>query len=188
MRVCSDLRLLHPLVRQKALAVSSRLEEEGLNFGLFETFRDPLRQVIKYGQGRIYPGKVVTRVPIGYHCFGLAVDFVLCDPVTKRFSGEYSWKMEGNEDKWTRLGEISKEAGFFWGGDWTNPDYPHMQLTDGISINNILFKEEVPYESMEYDLPKFDEYKRFLRVATDYSRKLLRSVNNNIDWFMEGFE
>lgn len=178
MRTCSDLMLLHPLVRVKTLEMVTRLDDEKLNFAPFETFRDPLRQFHLWAQSRLHPGKEVTKVPIGFHCFGLAVDFVLYDPITRKFSGEFSWKYEGNEDKWARLGEIGQEVGFFWGGMWKpRIDRPHFQLSGTMSVNDIIYKGVVPYS--DCTLVGMDEYTTFLENVINYSKNIMHSINND---------
>jgi len=185
MQVYRKMDLLHPLVREKTYKMVDIIDKEGLNFALFETFRDPLRQFHLWSQGRLFPGKRVTKVPIGFHCLGLAVDFVLYHPTTKQFSGEYSWQLEGNEHKWRRLGEIGEEVGFFWGGRWNQrPDFPHFQLSGTKTVNEVIATKEIPF----YDdgLSGMEDYgKMFNQVAT-YSISILTSINGKWDEYIRG--
>lgn len=183
MKVCREMSLLHPLVKGKTLEMVKILDSEKLYFAPFETFRSPLRQFNLWAQGRLHPGRQVTKVPIGFHCFGLAVDFVMFDPITRAFSGTYSWKYEGNEKKWERLGEIGEQVGFFWGGRWKpNIDRPHFQLTGNYTINNILYSKVVPYDDLEY-VDEMVGYKKFLDRVVNYSIMIMNDINNNYDLY-----
>ncbi len=88
-----------------------------------------------YAQGRTKPGKIVTKAKGGesWHNFGCAFDFGLLH------EGRFvSWDMredlnhDGISD-WLECVDIAKELGFEWGGDWEEPDYPHFQMTFGLS-------------------------------------------------------
>jgi peptidoglycan L-alanyl-D-glutamate endopeptidase CwlK len=73
-----------------------------------------------------------------YHNYGLAIDFALRTP-----EGDVVWDMERDDNgngqaDWMEVVELAKELGFTWGGDWANfPDYPHLQMDFGLSINDL---------------------------------------------------
>ncbi|WP_066190805.1 peptidoglycan-binding protein [Gracilibacillus timonensis] len=120
----------HPMVREKALETIRRAYAEGIFVRITEGYRSHARQNELYTQGRTKPGKVVTNARGGqsYHNYGLAVDYVLLSPDGKKAL----WQV--NSD-WRRVAAIAKSLGFEWGGDWqTFKDYPHLQMTDGLSL------------------------------------------------------
>lgn len=79
-------------------------------------------QVSAVGTCTTHPlGITVTNAQPGssWHNFGCAVDVVFCNA-----SGQPTWP-EGNN--WTRNGTLAQANGLTWGGNWTDPDLPHMQ-------------------------------------------------------------
>lgn len=88
-------------------------KERELNVILFETFRTKARQawLYKTGASKASPGR-------GMHEFGLAFDVVFDDP-----------KPWGENHPWSELGQISKDLGLIWGGNFHSfLDRPHHQL------------------------------------------------------------
>ena len=65
--------------------------------------------------------KVISSPPgFSFHNYGFAVD--VCEFV----NGKPYW----NSSNWNLIGELGKEQGLVWGGDWkTLVDKPHFQLT-----------------------------------------------------------
>jgi hypothetical protein len=35
---------------------------------------------------------------------------------------------QGRRCRIQKLGALGKDLGLFWGGDWSNPDFPHFQM------------------------------------------------------------
>lgn len=94
-------------------------EAEGLPVTVTQTLRDDEYQAWLYAQGRERPGKVVTNSKrTSFHGAGLAFD------ICKNVRGEeYT-----DAAFFTRCGEIGKQVGFSWGGDFKGfPDRPHLQ-------------------------------------------------------------
>lgn len=54
-----------------------------------------------------------------WHNFGCAIDLVFCNA-----KGQPTWP-DGNN--WARNGALAQANGLTWGGNWTNPDTPHIQ-------------------------------------------------------------
>lgn len=54
------------------------------------------------------------------HIIGKAVDIV---PVVKE---KITWNVPSQV--WERMGEIGKDCGLNWGGDWKQKDYPHFEI------------------------------------------------------------
>jgi peptidoglycan L-alanyl-D-glutamate endopeptidase CwlK len=70
----------------------------------------------------------VTNVPGGYspHNYGLAVDFMLQDPVIENHR---LTKFPDNHPVWATIGYEAEELGLEWGGSWKKPvDRPHVEV------------------------------------------------------------
>ena len=39
--------------------------------------------------------------------------------------------------EYKKVGAHGKSLGLFWGGDWSNPDYPHFQMRDNNELASI---------------------------------------------------
>lgn len=118
---------------QRRLFSKGRTKEQ-----LAETRDDRMfRQALEeYEHGKItMPHGAVTNADAGdsFHNYSLAFDFV---PIV---DGKISYDITSKAGKarFQKLGNIGKSIGLEWGGDWKNPDYPHMQLTHGKSIHDL---------------------------------------------------
>ena len=131
---------LHPIVEEKQNELIQAAEEIGITIVITDGFRSIDEQNILHSQGRSESGNIVTYAEGGesYHNYGLAIDFAL-----KMEDGDVVWDIErddnGNGDPdWFEIAEIGKELGFDWGGDWQRfKDYPHLEMTFGLSINEL---------------------------------------------------
>jgi hypothetical protein len=105
---CSDVALLEPVTRAAVAAIIAGAANLGYTLIPFETFRSQGRQQQLYAAG-------ATQLrTVGVHGYGLACDLV------KSIAGEPSWKGD-----FTFLGELAKEHGLIWGGDWGEPGVAH---------------------------------------------------------------
>ena len=123
---------VHPLVSGKARQLIEQAYKEGINVIITQGLRTVEEQNELYAQGRTKPGKIVTNAKGGYsyHNFGLAFDFAVLNP-----DGSVNWNVD---EKWKRVGQLGKSLGLEWGGDWRDfPDYPHFQLTFGLSLADL---------------------------------------------------
>ena len=79
MRRNSELENLHPLMREKVLALTDKLAAVNNPLKIFEGYRTPERQHYLFSQGRTRPGRRVTNADAwsSYHQYGVACDFVL---------------------------------------------------------------------------------------------------------------
>lgn len=131
---------LHPIVSEKAGELVRIAAEKGITIQFVEDFRSIEAQNQLYAKGRTDPGNIVTYAQGGesYHNYGLAIDYAL-----KSRSGSLIWDrshdMNGNgKGDWAEVASIAKSLGFEWGGDWENfKDYPHLQMTFGLSIEDL---------------------------------------------------
>lgn len=106
----------------------SKAKEKGLEVDIFQGYRSFEEQQSLYNKGRTEPGDKVTNAKPGqsWHNYGLAVDIVF------KPSGKWSW---AEEHDWNKLGEVGKELGLEWGGDWKSfQDRPHFQWPNLFSL------------------------------------------------------
>lgn len=109
-----DLLSLHPIMRDRVVALQAALESAGLPFQLYETLRGRARQGAGHANGTSGAGMWQS-----YHQYGLAADFV------GRVAGKWTW----DGVPWLELGRLAKSVGLDWGGDWKKPvDCPHVQI------------------------------------------------------------
>ena len=127
---------LHPLVEDKARDWLSICKSKGYDVLITNTLRTNAEQNALYAKGRTAPGNVVTNAMGGhsYHNYGLAIDF--CPLV----NGKCAWD---RIDLFTNIAEIAESVGFEWGARWNSiKDYPHLQMTFGLSITDLLSGKE----------------------------------------------
>lgn len=123
---------LHPKIISATQALLTEAHNQGLNVCMFCGYRPPEEQDKLFALGRTVKnpdgisdekpmGRIVTKARAfqSWHQFGLAVDIVF-----KNNNGDWTW----NSNQWNKLGEIGKNFGFTWGGDWTFKDFPHFQM------------------------------------------------------------
>ena len=105
-------------------ALLEQCEAAGIPCDVVQSTRTMSEQERIYAQGRTAPGNVVSNAKPGdsYHNYGLAVDIV-----PRVYRSLPSWNPSG--PLWARVGEIGKNIGLEWGGDWSSKDLPHFQLT-----------------------------------------------------------
>ena len=120
---------LLPLVKRKVDAVLVDMEMLGHTMRVTQGFRSIEEQNKLYGQGRTYPGKIITNAKGGesYHKYGVAADFV--------------FRKEGYDASpalWQTFAAIGKKHGFEWGGDWKGGfvDMPHLEMRLGYTFKD----------------------------------------------------
>jgi peptidoglycan L-alanyl-D-glutamate endopeptidase CwlK len=122
---------LHPIVREATEKLVAVCKEKGIDIIIAQAYRSIAEQNALYAQGRTAPGPKVTNAPGGtsYHNYGLAVDYCLL------VDGKAVWEV--NKD-WRTVAAEAKKLGFEWGGEWKDfVDYPHLQMTFGLSIKDL---------------------------------------------------
>lgn len=130
-------KALNPIVEERKDLLIQKAADKSINIVMTEGIRSFEKQDQLYQQGRTTKGNVVTNTKAGesYHNFGLAFDYALLD---KKGTIIWNIKYDGNnngESDWFEVADIAKTLGFDWGGDWISfKDYPHLQMTFGISI------------------------------------------------------
>ncbi|MGE7878236.1 peptidoglycan-binding protein [Peribacillus muralis] len=135
---------IHPVVKESALEMVKRAYQETIFVIISAGYRSMEEQAKLYGQGRLgysYGGlnysdlskPIVTNAMPGesYHNYGLAIDFFIVSDDGK----SAIWTVD---EKWRRAAAIGKSLGFAWGGDWSSfKDYPHLDLTGGLSYTQL---------------------------------------------------
>lgn len=122
---------LHPDLATKAREHRRRAELLGIEIAFTAGFREPAEQTALYQKGRVLdagtwhivdPHKVVTNALPEHapHCRRAAYDLV---PIVHERA---AWD---RLDLFDRLGQIGRELGLVWGGDWKKiVDLPHFEL------------------------------------------------------------
>lgn len=126
---------LHPTVEEMARQLLAAAENEGIDLLVTSTYRDHESQNELYAQGRTKPGRVVTNARGGrsWHNWRLAFDVV---PMR---NGKPVWGTSGDDlVLWKRVGELGKEVGLEWAGDWKRfKEFPHFQFTNGLTLDDL---------------------------------------------------
>lgn len=117
-----DLSKLAPQFREAVIAALADCQTAGLDAYVYEAVRSEELQYLYWCRGRTVrpPDKPVTNARsalYSWHGYGLAVDVI---------SRERGW-----EKPWTWFVAVAVHFtthGCRWGGEWKNPDPPHMQF------------------------------------------------------------
>lgn len=152
---------LNPVVKAAAEALIECSYARGVNILITQGLRTLAEQDALYAQGRTKPGSIVTNARGGYsyHNYGLAVDFALLLPN----GSSVSWDMTRDGDKdgeadWAEVIQEAKALGFESGGDWTSfKDYPHLQMTFGLSLANLRTGKKPADVQMDAAYAKIDK-------------------------------
>ena len=138
----SDTELLEPVTKQRVDAIIADAKAHGINLMVFETYRSQERQQVLFEQG-------VTKLrQVGVHHYGLACDIV------KSVNGEPSWKGD-----FSLLGQLAKEHGLIWGGDWGAPNSPHS-FVDNVHVQRCTVGQQAAlFRGEWYPDDNYDPYK-----------------------------
>lgn len=119
----NSLEHLHPELKPLAQQWLDQYTALGRKVEIAETWRSPQREDELHAEG-ITPATGITCD----HCFMIgnipaskAFDFRLYDE-----DGNYI--TDGMDEWYAEAGNIAKKLGLVWGGDFTHPDYDHIQL------------------------------------------------------------
>lgn len=104
----NDRSHLHPMLREKCLALDIALVQKGIPLALFEGARAPARQVDLYakGRGEGAPGHFVTKARPweSGHQYGMAVDYVFL------INGQWTWN-EPSVGMWAQYTQLADAEG-----------------------------------------------------------------------------
>lgn len=111
---------LLPEVQPKARALIHAAAAHGIHIEATSGYRSYDEQDELYAQGRTKPGTIVTNARGGYssHNFGTAFDVTVFEGLAPKWDGP----------EYATVGQLGKEIGLSWGGDWNNPDESHFAL------------------------------------------------------------
>lgn len=118
---------LHPSVADKAQQLVKLAEAQDIEILVTSTLRTFEEQADLFAIGRTKPGDIVTNAKAGesWHNFGLAFDVV---PLV---NGKAVW----DNPFWNRIGELGKQAGLVWGGDFKSfKDKPHFEFHPDLTL------------------------------------------------------
>jgi peptidoglycan L-alanyl-D-glutamate endopeptidase CwlK len=112
---------------------------QGLSVRLLSGTRTFAQQAIlfdKYQHG----GPLAARPGRSNHNFGIAWDVgvfnkqgaYIDDLIDKK-----AMTSKAVDAEYKKVGAYGKSLGLFWGGDWSNPDYPHFQMRDNNELASI---------------------------------------------------
>ena len=118
-----DITLCHPRLQALTAQLVDKCVGAGLPIKIGESFRSVAEQDALYAQGRTQPGSIVTNARgssySSQHQWGIAADFYRAD-------GKGAYNESG--DYFKKVGELAKNLGLGWGGDWKSlKDNPHFQ-------------------------------------------------------------
>lgn len=131
---------LHPVVEQAKNELVDQASEIDIDVMITDDVRSKERQDELYARGRSTKGTIVTHAQGGesYHNYGLAIDYAIKDNNDNVIWDIHYDGNDNGESDWFEVAEIAKDIGFEWGGDWQHfKDYPHLQMTFGLSIDEL---------------------------------------------------
>lgn len=129
---------LLPVVQSKVRKFLELCHENDIDLLVTSTFRDNESQNALYAQGRTAPGKKVTNAKAGesWHNYRCAVDVV---PLR---NGKPVW--DGSDPVWQTVGELGKQAGLEWAGNWKKfKELAHFQYTGGKTMAQLRMGEVI---------------------------------------------
>ena len=115
-----NISALTPQAQKACKLFLEKCKAENLPVLITETYRSQERQNYLYQQGRTRPGNIVTWTKNSRHTSRRAWD--ICKNVKGQ---EYS-----DSSFFKKCGEIAKQLGITWGGDWNTPDMPHFEIPE----------------------------------------------------------
>lgn len=124
-----DIKELLPVVREKVEKFQKLCDENNIDLLITSTYRDAESQSALYAQGRTIPGAIVTNAKAGqsWHNHRCAIDVV---PLV---NGKANWNTK--DPVWAKLGELGKQAGLEWAGEWKRfKEMAHFQYTGGLTL------------------------------------------------------
>ncbi|MCK9166910.1 MAG: M15 family metallopeptidase [Acholeplasmataceae bacterium] len=143
--------LIEP-VQSMAQELITKLDERGITYLIYCTYRSPEEQAALYAQGREdintvnnvrrktglheikeKENRIITWAKPGesFHQYGVAFDGVPTD------GGKCVWS--DRHPLWKIVGETGKGIGLEWAGDWSSGkrEYPHFQYTGGLNLSDL---------------------------------------------------
>lgn len=119
---------VHPELQVAVPKIIAAMAALGFEMRVTDGLRTLEQQQELFALGRTKPGRIVTRAdgvrnPSNHQAkedgLGHAVD------MTFWIDGAPSW---ADDLQWRLYGEMAKALGLKWGGFWTHPDKPHIEM------------------------------------------------------------
>ena len=139
------IKKAHPSIRERLredyLYCNNRLLGKGIRLRFSWVYRTDEEQDKLYAKE---PKVTNAKGGQSIHNYGLAFDIVLL--YDKNLDGKFeeaSWDMTRDGDfdgiaDWIEVIKFFKSRGYEWGGDWNSfRDFPHFQLTNGLSWRDV---------------------------------------------------
>jgi len=131
--------MLHPALEHAAIQLLLDCKDDDIDIRFTHTLRSIAEQDALYAQGRTTKGPIVTWAQGGdsYHNYGLALDFCLLLNGGREVSWDINkdFNCDGLSD-WAQVIQKAEKLGFESGARWEKKDYPHLQMTYGLSITD----------------------------------------------------
>lgn len=125
-----DIHDLHPDLQPLCREFIARAHAEKIYVFLTCTYRSNQEQDEAYAKGRYTPGKIITNARAGQSKHNTTKDGL---PAAQAFdvaisnpTGACDW--DTTHPCWHRIGEIGKELGLVWGGDFKIKDFAHFEM------------------------------------------------------------
>jgi len=161
MPMITDLHALHPIFRDRIVALIESCRLKGIELAIVETYRTPAKQHEYKTMGKHYTSSGAGK---SKHQYGLAIDIV---PIIKNAA---VWD---NTALWRKIGTAGEKLGMRWGGRWKKPYDPgHFEWTGGLTTANL-------YQGMFPAIPNADD----LYPCLTEDLKILRKYWN--EWEVE---
>lgn len=126
MPMITELNALHPIFRDKIIALIQQCKAQGIKLAVVESYRTWAKQNEYKGMGKKYTNSKAGR---SKHQYGLAVDLV---PVVDSIA---VWD---NTELWKKIGVTGEKLGLRWGGRWRKPYDPgHFEWTGGLTTAHL---------------------------------------------------
>jgi peptidoglycan L-alanyl-D-glutamate endopeptidase CwlK len=170
---CRDISQLTLNAQKACNMFISECEAQGLKVLITETYRSQERQNYLYAQGRTRKGNIVTWTKNSRHTSRRAWD--ICQNVKGQ---EYS-----NTTFFRRCGEIAKNMGITWGGNWSTPDMPHFEIHENWSYEGdvpMTETERIKFNMLVEQVDKLTREKErvyhYTKELPDYARPTIQKL------------
>ncbi len=116
----ANIATLLPSVQAKCRELVAAAAAKGITLQIISGSRTYDEQNEIYAQGRTKPGSIVTNARAGYSWHNFSIAFDVGVFLDSRYIPE--------SPKYKEVGQLGKDIGLEWGGDWTSiDDQPHFQ-------------------------------------------------------------
>lgn len=122
-KACRDIEELAPLAQQACNLFLNECKKQDIDVFITETYRSQARQDYLHAQGRDRPGQIVTWTKNSNHTGRMAWDIAVNPP-----------KNLYDVATLNRAGQVAKQLGITWGGNWQIQDRPHFEIKENWQV------------------------------------------------------